>query len=947
MAVRTSHRKAVAYLIGLLLTALAAVSHSLGWFEGIELKLYDLRLRHFNTITASEQLLLIDIDDFSLEHVQRWPWDREKLASMVSVLSDLNAKIIALDIIFPEPQPPRMRLTEEDLALNDYFGKDLLIHDDIVFSEAIGRAGNVLVPMHFDLPSESDSVPLRKRLRHHLLQNFWDSLDASARALGEPPLRLNRFYNTVRQEAANAMTVTYVTQNPDATIDDVFERFGVQAATPEHTLFKVAWRQHTALKSLRNFGIDSSVFTVPFGREPERIVPPIPELTVGAGTAYVVITPDREDGVVRRAPLLIRHQGRAYKQLGFELACRLLDVPDDQIDCDPAGRITLRDGEGRQVRTIPVDALDGSMLINYHKHAKSTEFLRSFEHLPAAKLLEATDIRAAIESNSKRVQQSVDYAMRLVLQDHDYHELIGRLNTLEEQLEKQNTDQGPAVLQAELDTLRGEYASLADEAVEMVKQQYQALKDDPPLEGDQARDWALVSAIHQNLFESDFEAANKELAAELEKLLKQLRRRVEGRVCIIGSTATGAADFVPMPVFPRAPGVMIHANVLNTVLSGRFIRPVGHDVQVIVILMVGVIMTVLAASLGPRATMVAVVFLLFGYVVLNAIVLFQIYHLLLIAAVPMGLVVLCWSGITAYRQFTEERQKRAITSKFKQRVSPAVVEIIIGQRDELTLSGELREITLFFSDIKGFTTISEKLGPERTVALLNRYLDRMTEVLDRHHGTINKFLGDGIFAFFGAPEHCDDHAILACSAAIDYQAALKEFQNNDDGNPALHARIGIASGEAVVGDCGSSRQSDYTAIGDVVNLSSRLEGANKFFGTSIMITEVTKARAGERFVTRPLGSLRVVGKDQAVNVHELLGTQGNVAENIIAYTQQFTDALVRYCRADFKGAYESFQKCCQQRQDDPAAEYYLRQSQRLLDGVREPTWDPAVNLAEK
>jgi len=280
-----------------------------------------------------------------------------------------------------------------------------------------------------------------------------------------------------------------------------------------------------------------------------------------------------------------------------------------------------------------------------------------------------------------------------------------------------------------------------------------------------------------------------------------------------------------------------------------------------------------------------------------------------------------------------------------------VVDRIVSTAKEVSLAGEKRELSCFFSDLAGFTSISEKLGPEKTVSVLNIYLDRMTEVLDRYFATINKFEGDGIFAFFGAPVELENQARLACLAAIDTQKELaklvEEQREKNPDFPSLKKRVGISTGEVVVGDCGSYRRFDYTAIGDTVNLGARLESANKAFGTKIMICETTYQKAADAIEARYLGRVRVVGKEKGVGIYELCGVSGEIEEAQKDYNEQFAGAVRLFLEQQFEKAIQEFERCQQVRPVEKAAILYLRTCRQIVKEGTPGDFSGCIELTAK
>jgi len=228
--------------------------------------------------------------------------------------------------------------------------------------------------------------------------------------------------------------------------------------------------------------------------------------------------------------------------------------------------------------------------------------------------------------------------------------------------------------------------------------------------------------------------------------------------------------------------------------------------------------------------------------------------------------------ITVYRVLTEQREKKYIRQTFSKFVSKSVVDELLKDPDKLKLGGEKKILTVLFSDIRGFTTISERLTPEALVEHLNEYLQAMTDIVFKYLGTLDKYVGDEIMAFWGAPIPQEDHAVLAARASVEMMRVLGELNRKwvAEGKPELHIGIGLNTGDMVVGNMGSSSRMDYTLMGDNVNLGARLEGTNKVYGTNIIISEATYEYVKDHIVARELDLIRVKGKELPVKIYELI-----------------------------------------------------------------------------
>jgi adenylate cyclase len=302
---------------------------------------------------------------------------------------------------------------------------------------------------------------------------------------------------------------------------------------------------------------------------------------------------------------------------------------------------------------------------------------------------------------------------------------------------------------------------------------------------------------------------------------------------------------------------------------------------------------------------------------------------------------LAFALATAYSYATEGRQKLAIRRMFSFYMSEKVIAHLMSHPELLNLGGERRHVTLFFSDLAGFTSISERLSAEEVVGLLNDYLSRMTDIILDEEGTVDKFEGDAIMAFWGAPLPQEDQALRACRAALRQQAALSELnqQFQEMGLPPLAMRIGLHTGEAVVGNLGSEKRFDYTAIGDTVNLASRLEGLNKFYGTYIMVSETTMTECGDDVLFREIDRVAVKGKETAVAVYQPLGLKEGLTPEDMALSKEFAEALEMYRQEKFSEAATLFQDILAQHPGDNPSEVFLKRCQEFQAIPPPPGWN--------
>jgi adenylate cyclase len=409
---------------------------------------------------------------------------------------------------------------------------------------------------------------------------------------------------------------------------------------------------------------------------------------------------------------------------------------------------------------------------------------------------------------------------------------------------------------------------------------------------------------------------------------------------LVGATAPGLLDMKPSPLAPVYPGVELHATLLDNLLQGDFfqIMPLWLQWLWTVAITLGMIVLILFASrLG---------------VVLSGLLLFMFLHFgvtavlftrgwLLATVLPAASLSLAFVLTAAFSYATEGRQKLAIRTMFSRYMSEEVIKHLLENPEKVRLGGERRRLTLFFSDLAGFTTISEGLEPEVVVQLLNEYLSAMTEIILDEQGTVDKYEGDAIMAFWGAPLPLEDQALRACRAALRQQEALHGLNQlfQTKGWPHLYCRIGLHTGEAVVGNLGSRKRFDYTVIGDTVNLASRLEGLNKFYGTAIMASETTVAECQGAIEFQELDRVAVKGRETPVGVFTALAFKGELTSSQEQARTAFAEGLALYRQGLFGQAAVAFQQAREQWPEfGPSGEFLQRCRQSEGEGVP-ADWD--------
>lgn len=377
---------------------------------------------------------------------------------------------------------------------------------------------------------------------------------------------------------------------------------------------------------------------------------------------------------------------------------------------------------------------------------------------------------------------------------------------------------------------------------------------------------------------------------------------LKGGIVLVGSTAFDLHDdlLVPTSGGRPMPGVEMHANVLDTLLDRRWLRDVPDYATAFYLILLGLVLGLSVPRLRARYSLPAAV-ALWVLSVIAAFVLFDRGWLLDVLW-PTFCIIFAYAGITLERRIASERQRRELKTAFSRYVSPSVVEVILADPSRLKLGGERKTMSVLFSDICGFTSISEKLSPDKLVEILNKYLSRMTAIVFEERGVLDKYIGDAVMAFWNAPFEQPDHAYLAVATAIRMQSVLDDMNSKKEfGDVEIRIGVGINTGDMVVGNVGGEARFDYTVIGDNVNLGSRLESLTRQYKVGVLVTEATRQAFGDRILTRRLDKVAVKGKKEPVVIHEAMVEMAEATPEQKDFAHAFEMALDKYFAKDFAG----------------------------------------------
>jgi adenylate cyclase len=463
--------------------------------------------------------------------------------------------------------------------------------------------------------------------------------------------------------------------------------------------------------------------------------------------------------------------------------------------------------------------------------------------------------------------------------------------------------------------------------------------------------------------DAQFELLMNLLPEEASATFREMRASnpFKDKIVFVGATAAELQDLKLTPFYTffnpdgkveqrMTPGVECHANAFQSILDRNFIKNVPPVMEFAVVFLIMFAIFALNNSVSLLVGTLLSILMAVVYTFFN-IYLFLEHHIWLAAISPLSGMFIAYLATTVYQVIMEQREKRMIRGMFSQYVPKKVVEQLIENPDMLRLGGERRRMSVLFTDVAGFTSMSEKMEPEEIVQLLNEYLSEMSNIILDNEGIIDKYEGDLIMAEWGAPVFFEDHAAHACRAALIMKQRLGEMRTDwrQRGMPPLFARIGINTGFMLVGNMGCLEVFDYTVMGDAVNLASRLEGANKSYGSTIMIGPETQKDVDERgFVTRMLDDIRVKGKAEPVRVYELLAeSKETLPERKKDVVPVYMAGLEAYREMRFDDGIEQFKKALNIDPDDGPSETYLKRCEYYHENPPDEAWDRVFELTEK
>lgn len=425
---------------------------------------------------------------------------------------------------------------------------------------------------------------------------------------------------------------------------------------------------------------------------------------------------------------------------------------------------------------------------------------------------------------------------------------------------------------------------------------------------------------------------------------RQFESKKLPKILIFGAMATGMNDQRPSPFSETIDGVVHHAAVLENILSQNFMKRtlLFAPLEVLILILSGIATTLLLRRTSSVTSALLLTFFIVTVYLVDRAYLFGKGNWAYIGMLYLQTVAI-YFGVTLFKYFSEEKEKKKIRNAFQHYLNPAVINELMDNPEQLQLGGQKKELTVFFSDVRGFTTISETLSPEALTALLNEYFTPMTTLILESGGLLDKYIGDAIMAVWGAPIPLEDHPDRALSASLQMLDALAVLQQKwrREGLPPIDIGVGLNTGPMVVGNMGSDQRFDYTVLGDAVNLGARLEGINKQYGTRILLSEFVRnnLKRPNDFLLREIDKLKVKGKNEPVTIYEGVHTTGKNMEQVREVVGLFELGLARYRQKDWDGAIAQFSKGLLILPEDIPSKIFIERCELLKSQDPGQDWD--------
>lgn len=894
------------FLIPAALAVLFAVLAFLKVTAVLEYRLFDTFLSFRPSPPEDPEIVLVDVDDPAISAIGTWPISRSITANALMLMAEMGAKRVTFDIEYTDKSPRG-------------------VNSDVLEREIPETLDSEMGQLQANIKSLFDAVA-KKQISVRDAGEYVDDLvgvaEKTKQTLKDSIAKIALDNDLYLAESARFFGAAYFTVNMRASHEDT--------VTKEQRSFAM---DKYALKNIEivGTGIRPSVDILP-------VIQPILGNAKGIGFTNAEVD---DDGIRRRIMLVQRYGDAWFSQL--VLRPLLDDLGNPKVKVYPRKIVLagarLRDGSVADI-SIPI-TLDGKVIVDWpHKLYKD-----SFRHISFYHLYMHDRLFDNLVQNV-RIGESYNY----------FHAYKGKTPLLE--IARQSSELRGAIMEGrEPQTRVADYAALRSSFLSELgtflatKPEDQIVKDvdgvlaDPSLD---AETRAQYEAFKKDV--PDFFAKTRDIYDNLMKIRTEKLSALAGSFCIVGQTNTGSTDLGANPFAKEYPNIGTHAALVNMIQNRRFVVMLSPLWSALIALAAALALSFLTRTSKPSSSITSGIATSLGVAVLaGGLFAFTGWYLPVLPLV--GPIVLSFISVTFVTFFLTEKERGFLRTAFSHYLSADVIKQIIADPDKLKLGGEQKYMTAMFTDIQGFSTISEKMTPIELVGLLNQYLTGMSDRVLEMGGTIDKYEGDAIIAFFGAPLDLEDHAKKALQAAIAMkriEAEMNErFLAAKLAPSPLKTRFGINTGQMVVGNMGTEKKMNYTIIGDAVNLAARLEGVNKRYGTYMCVSEETVNAAGSGFVFRRLDRIRVVGKGTPIRIFELVEEEGHIPEAFQKGLARFELGLELFEKRDWPGAIDLFNETLKFIPNDGPALCYIKTCNEYIASPPPDGWDGVYNMAVK
>ena len=946
--------------------SLVAILSFLDLYDNFENSLLDLRFKSRGLVKVREDIATVDIDTDALTNVGKWsPWSREKHLPLIKLSEQHDVDHFLFDFYFIEPSDRQLNIKDIDFEIDTTAEqiRDRFPDPDNDLAEASKKAGNIIFAQSFKPKTEAqaaDSVKKRtedmdRRLSMMKEKGYFRFVKESEKEKYSSIFSAYDIEAPVDVLIEESSGVFFFQSDPDP--DGLQRRFPLlmlygNKLFPAASLAMVLRHYNVSFDSVNiepgkhlSFNINPELddfgreeINIPINKKGQMIVNWAgPWKDKKTGQFDMMHYPYRKlkefqeleflNYVMAKYKTLARESFDGNLKKAIKSAFKLIDADKKDI-MNIAKKLVPMDEAEKWIKKNP----DGSA----KEYKKLPPFM--FNEIKNNNLI--ADAFIALDNNK---DCSLDSLMKQGVISYE----TGLNNYEFESFPKLIKD-----IENAINSKSGDSKSLKKARAKLLMLE---------------RNYLIISNLHRNkiinlqrplYFYSN--PKNKRITVpDGDKLRKLVPFEFTGKKLYYGLTAAGTSDLNPMPFDSRYPMVGLHANALNTILDNRIINEISKVQVALIIGLIGFLLAfgvpALSAAMGGLMTAVMI-----GAYCWLSFWLFNQQQVWLDMVGPLSTLLIGYLGITVYNYIQEEKNKNFLKESFGTYVSPELIDQMYESGEEPSLGGEEGYHTAFFTDIQSFSAFSEKLTASELVALLNQYLTDMTDVLLENNGTLDKYIGDAIVAFYGAPIDVDNHEYWACKTAIEMQdklAILREgwLEEGDRWPEIVHNmqnRIGISSGQMVTGNMGSEARMNYTMMGDNVNTAARLESSAKQYGVYIQIADSTYQAVKEKVVVRDLDNVVVMGKNEPVKVWELISEVGKEPDQYKKILPAYHEALDLYKNQEWSKAIDAFKASDELeemfggRKTNPSR-IYIPRCEHYLENPPGEDWDGVWTLTSK